>query len=709
MKTIHIILNAHIDPIWLWPWQAGLDSALATCRSACDRLDAHKDIYFTRGEAWIYNQIQLIDPPLFRRIRKHVDSGRWSVVGGWWIQPDCNLPSGFAMKRQIELGRQYFTKNFKRFPITAYNVDSFGHSAVLPQLMHDAGQSRYVMMRPQSHEMKLPARLFRWRGHEGGPLITTFRISDAYVTHAIEVAEHVLKSTTQLPPGIEHTMCFIGVGDHGGGPTDAQINYLKEHRGGFGEWKLEFSTVDRFFDAITPQLKSLPVVTGELQHHAVGCYTVHRPVKVGVRRAEHLLAQAERIVEHSHLRPQAGTAGQLRQAWSDVCFHHFHDTLGGTCIPSAYVQVNDQLGRARAIADEVMQQTFRRMLGKLGPDRLQRMALFNASDEPFDGYIQLEPWMEYLHMSPTARLLDESGNSIPFQFVQSEPLVKGSDTGAIAFRVRLEANAMRVLRIDQTAKAKIETSPVDVQVKGAALRVGEIACDDMLRFADGPLATPHLELVDDLSDTWAHGVERFSDTAVNFPKFSVPTITAKGPLIGESLTDGQIGSSRLRMRWRVCKDDPFIELRLMVVFAGRHKMLKLVLPLPSAAQHRDDGIMTGHLRRENDGIERPIHDWTRINLNNGKRLAVIAPDCFALDCTPNLLRLSLIRSPRMAHHIPYKPTETRGIYADQGRHEFRFFIRLAKSIDTDELHRRALMAHRPLLFADVTAGMPARH
>ena len=620
------------------------------------------------------------------------------------------------MKRQIELGKQYFSKNFKRFPITAYNVDSFGHSAALPQLMHDAGQSRYVMMRPQSHEMKLPARLFRWRGYDGGPEITTFRISDAYVTHQIEVAEHVLKSTTQLPPGIEHTMCFIGVGDHGGGPTEAQIKYLKEHRGGFGEWKLEFSTVDRFFDAIAPRLKSLPVVTGELQYHAVGCYTVHRPVKAGVRRAEHLLTQAENIVQHSHLRPHAGTAMQIRAAWSDVCFHHFHDTLGGTCIPSAYVQVSDQLGRACAIADEVIQQTFRRMLTKLDRDRLQRMALFNASDEPFDGYVHLEPWMEYLTMSSTARVLDESGKELRYQLVQAEPLVKGSDTGAVALRVQLAPNAMKILKIDQAIATKVKPSPVDsrgdtrgdAQVKGNAIRAGELACDDMLRFRAGAVATPHLELVDDLSDTWGHGVERFSDTAVNLATFSTSIVTARGPLVAETLTDGKIGSSRLRLRWRVCKDDPFIELRLMVVFAGRHKMLKLVLPLPSPAKHRDDGIMTGHLRRENDGIERPIHDWTRIILNNGKQLAVVAPDCFALDCTPKLLRLSLIRSPRMAHHIPYKPSETRGIYADQGRHEFRFFFRLAESIETGDLYRRALMAHRPLLFADVTAGMPPK-
>ena len=26
---VHMVANAHIDPVWLWPWQAGADEALA--------------------------------------------------------------------------------------------------------------------------------------------------------------------------------------------------------------------------------------------------------------------------------------------------------------------------------------------------------------------------------------------------------------------------------------------------------------------------------------------------------------------------------------------------------------------------------------------------------------------------------------------------------------------------------------------------------
>ncbi|RYG33677.1 hypothetical protein EON81_17575, partial [bacterium] len=77
MKTIHVLFSAHIDPVWLWPWQSGLGEIFATCRSACDRLDAHPDIFFTRGESWVYEQIERLDPRLFARIKAHIEAGRW--------------------------------------------------------------------------------------------------------------------------------------------------------------------------------------------------------------------------------------------------------------------------------------------------------------------------------------------------------------------------------------------------------------------------------------------------------------------------------------------------------------------------------------------------------------------------------------------------------------------------------------------------------
>ncbi len=38
MKTIHLIGNAHLDPVWLWRFPDGLAEIKATFRSALDRI-----------------------------------------------------------------------------------------------------------------------------------------------------------------------------------------------------------------------------------------------------------------------------------------------------------------------------------------------------------------------------------------------------------------------------------------------------------------------------------------------------------------------------------------------------------------------------------------------------------------------------------------------------------------------------------------------
>ena len=136
-----MIGNAHIDPVWLWGWQAGADEVLATFRSAADRCDEYPEFVFTAGEAWRYSTVEEIDPELFRRIKRLVQEGRWHVTGGQWIQPDCNLPTARGMLQQYGIGGRYFRERFAVASDVGFNVDSFGHPATLPDLLREAGCS----------------------------------------------------------------------------------------------------------------------------------------------------------------------------------------------------------------------------------------------------------------------------------------------------------------------------------------------------------------------------------------------------------------------------------------------------------------------------------------------------------------------------------------------------------------------------------------
>ena len=94
MKKMYMIGNAHLDPVWLWPWQEGFQENKATCKSALERLGEYEDVIFTSSSAQFYEWIEKNDPEMFSEIEKRIREGRWLICGGWWVQPDCNIPCG---------------------------------------------------------------------------------------------------------------------------------------------------------------------------------------------------------------------------------------------------------------------------------------------------------------------------------------------------------------------------------------------------------------------------------------------------------------------------------------------------------------------------------------------------------------------------------------------------------------------------------------
>ena len=106
--TVHMIGNAHIDPIWLWRWQEGYDEMESTSRSALDRMKEFPDFIFCRSSAGVHQPVEQENPQLFAEIAKRARECRWHIVNGWWEQPDCNIPCGESFVRHGLYGKRYF-------------------------------------------------------------------------------------------------------------------------------------------------------------------------------------------------------------------------------------------------------------------------------------------------------------------------------------------------------------------------------------------------------------------------------------------------------------------------------------------------------------------------------------------------------------------------------------------------------------------------
>ena len=162
----HMIGQAHIDPVWLWPWSEGVSIVHSTFRSALDRMNENPDFCFTASSAQFYQWVAENDPSMLTEIRKRIVEGRWNIVGGWWIEPDMNIPGGEAMVRQGLYGQLTLERLTGRRATVAYCPDSFGHANTVPQILKQQGLENYIFMRPAPRK-KLFLQIF-----SGGRVLT---------------------------------------------------------------------------------------------------------------------------------------------------------------------------------------------------------------------------------------------------------------------------------------------------------------------------------------------------------------------------------------------------------------------------------------------------------------------------------------------------------------------------------------------------------
>jgi alpha-mannosidase len=698
--TVHMIGQAHLDPVWLWLWTEGRAEALGTSQSAIDRLAEYPDFHFTCGESQVYSWIEAENPTLFAQVKQTIAEGRWHVVNGMVIQPDMNLPSGESLVRQTLLGKRYMRSQLGVEPTVAYCVDSFGHAGTLPQILRQCGFDSYVFMRPGPHEKTLPASVFWWQGPDGSRILA-FRITNAYTTWSADQEAHILAAVAAKPAQLDATMCFFGVGNHGGGPTREQIENVMavaaKHRASQPELEIRFSWPDVYFDAIRAQAESLPTVADELQYHAVGCYSVNSALKRAHRQAENRLLLAERLAVMARLWADAPMPQtRLNELWHTLAFNQFHDTLGGSSLKvaedDAIAELSGLAAAAGALADDAARAVANR-IDTSGPGAT--VVVFNPACQPLSTYIEYEPWTGWQQWDEYGwSLVDDAGQPVVYQTI--DPLEALSEangrirrllfaTTLPALGYRLFRFAPRLPRTDAPATAlrvtetALENELLTVRLDPQSGNI--VSCIDKRSGLElvGPGGWNVGEVLDDHSDTWSHGVQRYGAAMGSFGDAKI-TIGDRGPLRVSLLVERSYGASTWQQQILLCSGESALTIRNWLVWLESWRLLKLACDVNTTAPAAVHDVPFGWLERPCDGHEVPTHMWLDVSgpAATGETigLALLNDGKYGCDVSGSVLRLTILRCVPYAYHEPH-PFGVRQRYdwVDRGSQEFTIVLR----------------------------------
>lgn len=685
-----MIGNGHIDPVWLWRWLEGFQETKATFQSALDRLEEYDDFIFTSSSAAFYEWIEENDERMFQKIKKRIQEGRWVICGGWWIQPDCNLPGGESFARQGLIGQRYFREKFGVTAKVGYNVDSFGHHGMLPQILQQSGMDAYVFMRPNPEEKGLPSRLFLWESNDGSR-VKAFRIPFEYATFD-HLDNHIMHSKAELKNSFNQLMCFYGVGNHGGGPTKENIETIKKMNENMTDTELVFSSPNDFFEQVTKIEDQLPIVHDDLQHHASGSYSVHSEVKKYNRYSENLLLQAEKFSTIAHRLTKQTYPIEFNKAWKGILFNQFHDILPGTSIEPAYDDARDLYGEANSIASRALNYALQSISWNINIKEekdMKPIVVFNSHSWPIKEVVEIEYGIFDNYRVPEEFIIEDvDGKEVPHQLIA--PIAKIPNRKRIAFLAEVPALGYSTykLRAVQPKRRFSSVKANDYLLENNRYRViidpktGGISSlydksMDIEVFKDHA-AIP--VVMEDLSDAWGHGELHFDKKVGEFTPIKIKKIE-EGSVRATIRVTSKYEASTIIQDFIVYKDINKIDVKVKVNWQERYKALKIKFPVAFNQRKVTYEIPFGHISREANGEEEPMQNWLDVTGTINKKskeiygLSVLNDSKYSGNVKGNTIHLTVLRSPIYNHHIPYEPDlEEDYPIIDQGIQTFTYSL-----------------------------------
>jgi alpha-mannosidase len=721
--------HAHIDLAWLWPLDETERKARRTFWTVVGLLERYPEFRFNQSSAQLYELVEHEDPDLFARIREHVAAGSWEPVGGMWVEPDANMPTGESLVRQLLHGQRYFAEKFGFTHDVCWMPDCFGFTPALPQLLLGAGIRNFFTIKlTWSETNRFPYDLFWWEGLDGskvlahlfdnpagvfadGRRVGTFDFSGHGVLFSAaglgastlggwlggyngDTGPMAVRATWRNYRGKNaspETLLSVGWGDGGGGPTAEMLEQAREVAALPALPSVRFAKVADFYEATRRNVEgeSLPTWAGELylEFHR-GTLTTQGRVKALHRRAEHDLVTAEVVASLDALLGGELPAS-LAPQWKVLLRNEFHDILPGSSIREVYERAEAELGSVGEAARRVIDERLDALAGRLVP----------AGGS--DALLVVNP-----HLSPQALRLElEDGTLVAgsdeLAGLEARVIVEPSLPGAVRVSDReLENDLVKVVLNDDGTLASV----LD---KTAGREVLDGRGNQLWAYVDKPR----------VFDAWEIDPDYASEGHDLAPAASLEVVE-RGPHRGAIRVEWRFRDSRIRQDVRLWSNSARVEFRTTLDWHDRRLLVKARFPLAARATHASFETAFGVVQRPTHRntswdaarFEVAAHRFADLS-EPGYGAALLNDGKYGHHALGNELGISLLRSPVYPDPLADEgeQTVTYALYPHHGGWLEGGVLREAQELNRPLLVRRVAAAEarswRPLRLDGLPLGL----
>ncbi|MFA7673998.1 MAG: glycoside hydrolase family 38 C-terminal domain-containing protein [Clostridia bacterium] len=730
MKNLHLVCNSHIDPVWLWELEEGIAETLSTfrvCASFCEEYDG---FIFNHNEAMLYQWVEKHEPKLFKRIQKLVAKGKWHIMGGWYLQPDCNMPSGESFVRQILEGRTYFKEKFNVEPRTCINLDAFGHTRGLVDIMKQSGYDSYLICRPEPDMLDLPDEDFKWEGFSGDAIVC-HRAYNSYESHRGEADEKIME-WMKLNKARKVGMVLWGIGDHGGGPSRVDYEKISKLNDSSKEYDIRHSVPENYFMELDDNM--LPVYSGTLNPRYIGCYTSQIRIKQLHRTLENELYLTEKICAHATAsKLMAYPKEEIRTASKDLMLMEFHDILPGSSIQPVENYAISLAGHGLAELKQIKTQAFLALCRGQKIARDGEIPILVYNPHPYEVKYIVECEFQLADQNKNREVFADpvvyqNGRKIPCQVEREASnfnvdwrkksvfyaTLKPGQINRYDVKIEIIPNRERPLMKVRKDMYIFKTKDLTVHISKLTGTMEKYEIND-IDYIKGAGFLP--VVIKDDENSWAFKEKSFRNTEGFFKVMDKEEGNVFSGILDSNkidsvrvIEDGEVrtvieavmkyNDSFLCLRYYLPKKGTQVKVTAKVYWNEKMKMLKLSIPTTVEKGKYMGQQAYGNEMLLTNGDEMVSHKWNML-FDKDKAVSIVNTGTYGSDVLDNEIRISMLRSPGYSagksdfsvRNKYIMPQDRFSPYQDQGERDYEFFFNAGNTEERKEAIEREAMVN----------------
>ena len=691
--TFHETGNSHIDAAWLWPKSETVEVVKNTFGTALQLMNEYPFYTFTQSAA-IYNEWMANKyPDINDGIKQRIKDGRWEVVGGMWVEPDLNLPSGEAIARSILLGKRYYEKEYGVNVNVGWNPDSFGYNWQLPQIYKKSGIDYFVTQKLMYNDInQLPLKLFWWESPDGSKVLTYFPQDYGNTDMAPVRLATDMVTARKRSPGLTEMMDLYGVGDHGGGATRSMLDQAQH-------WmqpdkitpNYQFGLAQSFFETVKAEIApnspvwnyftiakgykypapiagkiSIPTWDSELylEFHR-GCYTTQARMKANLRHSEEWALNAEKYATLAWLDGQPYPNAQLTTDWEKITFNDFHDLAAGSGVAVIFRDAQKDFNLVHLSTDTIDAASLHTVAAEINTRAAGTIPVlvFNPLAWARSGVFTVDVQM------PTAApngisLLDTHGRVLPTEILSRDKttnmfhlLVEAKNVPSMGYEVLHAVPGRRPFTSDLKVHGlTLENTDIRVTVDPTSDCITSLynKKDNFEVLAKGSCGN-EIQLFKDHpknADAWNIDPGTYDVPPTRLDQADSVELVDKGPMCASIRVTHHWGKSKFVQLIQLYAGSDQVNVVNDIDWHETHILAKAAFALAATSDKATYEIPYGTIQRttlrnnswEKAQFEVPALRWA--DLGDGQHgFSFINEDKYGYDAVGNLLRLTLLRSP----------------------------------------------------------------